>query len=61
MGPNARRRNRERYVNYRLKILDECHVQRPKPEIIAKMKDEKQMSEIQVDAIFLTCIKHSRG
>jgi hypothetical protein len=57
MGPNNKERSRRDYVKYRLRVLKELEISPPPDDLIEKMKDEKQMSEIQVDAIFLDCIR----
>lgn len=59
MGPNNKRRAREQYIKYRLKVLKELGIPWPPDEVIEKMKDEEHMSEIQVDAVFLGCIQRS--
>lgn len=56
MGPNNKQRSRKQYVKYRLSVLRDLHVLPPPKEIIERMLDEEQMSEISVDAIFLQCI-----
>lgn len=59
MGPNAKKRSRKQYVNYRLKVLKELCIAPPSPAVIEKLMDEKQTSEVQVDAVFLQCIYNS--
>lgn len=57
MGPNNKQRSRKQYVKYRLQVLKDLHIAPPPKEVIDKMLDEKQMSEVQVDAVFLGCIQ----
>lgn len=57
MGPNNKERSRKEYVKYRVRVLKELEIAPPSAEVIAKMMDEKLMSEVQVDAIFLDCIQ----
>ena len=60
MGPNPKKRPRRQYVKYRLRVLKELHIDPPPDDVVAKMLDESQMSEIQVDNIFLTYIHAKR-
>lgn len=60
MGPNAKKRSRKAYIKYRLAVLDELHINPPAPEVVARMYDESKMSEVEVDSIFLGCIKKAR-
>lgn len=57
MGPNAKKRSRKQYVTYRLRVLKELEIAPPPKEKIDLMLDEENMSEVQVDAIFLDCIQ----
>lgn len=59
MGPNNKQRSRKQYVKYRLSVLRDLHIAPPPKDIIEKMMDEHQMSEISVDAIFLSCIQEA--
>lgn len=59
MGPNNKKRTRKQYVAYRLRCLKDLHIAPPPKEVIASMQDEKEMSEIAVDAIFLSCIQNA--
>lgn len=61
MGPNAKKRPRKQYVNYRLRVLRELHIAPPSQETIRRMMDESQMSEVAVDAVFLSCIQKARN
>lgn len=56
MGPNAKKRSRKHYVQYRLRVLKELHIAPPPQNVIDDMLDESKMSEIAVDSIFLQCI-----
>lgn len=60
MGPNAKKRSRKQYIKYRLSVLEELHINPPADDVIQRMYDEDKMSEIEVDSIFLGCIKKSR-
>lgn len=60
MGPNSKKRSRKQYVKYRLKVLRELHIAPPSQAVIDRLMDEKQTSEIQVDAVFLQCIQNCR-
>lgn len=60
MGPGTKKRSRKDYVKYRLRVLKELHIAPPSQEKIDAMMDEKSMSEIQVDAIFLGCMDRRR-
>ena len=60
MGPNNKHRSRKQYVKYRLKILKDCDLELPSQDIINKMLDEKNMSEIEVDNIFLGVVLKSK-
>ena len=60
MGPNNKNRSRKQYVKYRLQILRDCEIVPPSQEVINKMLDDKTMSEIEVDNIFLgVVLKHN--
>lgn len=59
MGPNNKKRTREQYVKYRLHCLKDLQIAPPPEEVLKKMLDEEQMSEIAVDAIFLSCIRNA--
>lgn len=60
MGPNNKNRSRKQYVKYRLQILRDCEIESPSQEVINKMLDDKTMSEIEVDNIFLgVVLKHN--
>jgi hypothetical protein len=60
MGPNNKNRSRKQYVKYRLQILRDCEIEPPSQEVINKMLDDKTMSEIEVDNIFLgVVLKHN--
>lgn len=61
MGPNNKKRSRKQYVKYRLSILRDLQIPSPPQEVIEQMRDEKSMSDAQVDAIFLGCINRSMG
>lgn len=61
MGPNAKKRPRKQYVNYRLKVLRELHIAPPSQAVIDKLMDENETSEIQVDAVFLQCINNCKN
>ena len=60
VGPNSKKMTRKQYVNYRLRVLRELYIAPPPKEKIEEMLDEKKMSEIAVDAVFLQCIKNAR-
>lgn len=60
MGPAQKRRSRKQYVNYRLRILKELHIDVPSDEVIREMLDESLMSEVEVDNVFLGCIHRKR-
>lgn len=60
MGPNSKQMTRKQYVNYRLRVLRELRIAPPPKEKIDEMLDESKMSEIAVDAVFLSCIKNAR-
>lgn len=60
MGPNAKKRSREQYVKYRLKVLKELCIAPPSQTVIDRLMDETQTSEIQVDAVFLQCINNCK-
>ena len=60
MGPNAKKRSRKHYVQYRLRVLRELSIAPPTQSQINDMLDESKMSEVAVDAIFLQCIKDSK-
>lgn len=60
VGPNSKKMTRKQYVNYRLRVLRELYIAPPSKEKIEEMLDEKKMSEIAVDAVFLQCIKNAR-
>lgn len=60
MGPNAKKRSRKNYIKYRLRVLDELHISPPPQDVIDRLYDESKVSEIQVDAIFLQCVKDAR-
>lgn len=60
MGPGTKKCSRKDYVKYRLRVLKELHIAPPSQEKIDAMMDEKSMSEIQVDAIFLGCMDRRR-
>lgn len=53
MGPNNKSCSRKQYVKRRLRVLKELGISPPPQDVIDKMMDEKQMSEIAVDSIFL--------
>lgn len=57
MGPNSKKMSREQYVKYRLRVLKELYVPPPSKEKIEEMLDEKKMSDMAVDAVFLGCIQ----
>ena len=59
MGPNNKERSRKEYVKYRLRVLKDLEIPPPPPEMVKRMMDEKQMSELQVDAVFLDCIQNA--
>ena len=59
MGPNNKERSRKEYVKYRLKVLKELEIPYPPADVIEKMMDERKMSEIQVDSVFLGCIQNA--
>lgn len=59
MGPNAKKRSREQYVKYRLKVLRELCVEPPSQAVIEKLLNENETTEVQVDAVFLQCIMRS--
>lgn len=59
MGPNAKSRPRKHYVQHRLRILKELCIAPPPQSVIEQMLDDKHMSEIAVDAIFLQYIKNN--
>ena len=61
MGPNNKNRSRKQYIRYRLQILRDCEIELPSQEIINKMLDEKNMSEIDVDNIFLGIVLKSKN
>lgn len=60
MGPNAKKRSRKQYVNYRLRVLRELCIAPPSQAVIDRLLDEKETTEIQVDAVFLQCIINGR-
>ena len=60
MGPNNKGRSRKQYVKYRLQILKDCEIEPPSKELIIKMLDEKNMSEVEVDNIFLGAVLKSK-
>lgn len=60
MGPNSKKMTREQYVKYRLRVLRELYIAPPPPEKIAEMMDETKMSEVAVDAVFLSYIQKAR-
>lgn len=60
MGPNNKNRSRKQYVKYRLQILQDCEIELPSKELIIKMLDEKNMSEVEVDNIFLGAVLKSK-
>lgn len=60
MGPNAKKRSRKNYIKYRLSVLEDLHINPPSDEVIQAMYDEDKMSEVEVDSIFLGCIKKAR-
>lgn len=53
MGPNNKGCSRKQYVNRRIRVLKELGIDPPPQDVIDRMMDEKQMSEIAVDSIFL--------
>ena len=57
MGPNNKQRSRKQYIKYRLRVLRELEIPPPPEHVIARMLDDKKMSEVQVDAIFLKYIQ----
>lgn len=61
MGPNAKKRSRKQYVKYRLRVLQELNIAPPSQVVIDKLMDENETSEVQVDAVFLQCIKNSKN
>ena len=61
MGPNAKKRSRKQYVKYRLRVLQELNIAPPSLVVIDKLMDENETSEVQVDAVFLQCIKNSKN
>lgn len=61
MGPNAKKRPRKQYVEYRLKVLRELHIAPPSQAVIDKLMDENETSEFQVDAVFLQCINNCKN
>ena len=60
MGPNSKKMSRKQYVKYRLRVLRELYIAPPPPEKIAEMMDEKKMSDIAGDAVFLSYIQKAR-
>lgn len=60
MGPNAKKRSRKQYVAYRLRVLKELCIAPPPKEVIERMLDEKQTTDVSVDAVFLQCIKDAK-